>query len=122
MFYYIRNEIIELSEFIADEHVLRHDYSPKWYADLLLRMQSRMKPTFAFSFKGGQLKNRFENILNRNKPSSGLKLIPILMIVFFSFFTVSYYSLFGSTTNPTPSQDVSQSADKHCIDCIFDLH
>jgi len=63
-YYFIRQEIKELSEFIADQMAIYHSgESPKKYADLLLRMSSDPVPAFVSAINGEDLKRRINHIL-----------------------------------------------------------
>lgn len=83
-YYFIRREINELSEFIADQMaILQSGESPKRYADLLLRMSSDPAPALVSAINGEDLKRRIQNILRprRNAPNGGILGLSLCILV-----------------------------------------
>ncbi len=98
LYYFIKNELNELSEFIADKvAMVRSGESPKEYAGLILRMatvesrSSHNKTSMIHNFSGQDLKRRISNILNKNNDQRSTKMLLVAMgALLVSYTFISY--------------------------------
>jgi hypothetical protein len=86
VFYWIRHELILISEFMADEFVVQQQKDRRWYAQLLLRLQQEQSHPLISAFSGSQLYRRIDRIIypktKWNKHSFRLSLGFFLVLLF----------------------------------------
>ncbi len=64
VFYLLKKELYQLSEFIADEFALKHSRDKRFYANLLVKLKKQENLSIAHAFTGGVLKARIKRILD----------------------------------------------------------
>lgn len=102
-FYFIKAELDQLSEYIADQFAIRKsDTSAKDYARLLLRMSEGPKPQLVHAFKKGELKTRVQHILQGNKPQTNWIKAPLCLALAICF------SAFTHVSTPALSMQVQK--------------